>query len=145
MGTAVNGKLTFAAIQNADKTGFVIPSVESATLSASGASDRLPESTGDWSSVSIINAHGKNSHPIVALILVLTYQDLNKISNDKDTAKALVHQVYWEITDGQKPLGPLKLAPLPDQIVELDKRGLSKISFNGEQLYAYDGFVIKPL
>lgn len=145
LGTAVSAKLNYAAIQNADKTGFIIPSLEAATSSASSASGKLPESIGDWSGASIVGAPGRNSYPIVALNLVLTYQDLNKISNDKDTAKALVHQIYWDITDGQKSLGPLKLAPLPDQIVELDKRGLSKINFKGEQLFAYDGFVIKPL
>lgn len=145
LGTAISAKLNYAAIQNADKTGFIIPSLETATSSASNASDKMPESIEDWSSTSIANTSGKNSYPIVALSLVLTYQDLNKISSDKDTAKTLVHQIYWDITDGQKSLGPLKLAPLPDQIVELDKRGLSKINFKGSQLFAYDGFVIKPL
>jgi phosphate transport system substrate-binding protein len=145
LGTAVKGKLTFAAIQNADKTHFAIPSLEGATEAASESANNLPESIEDWSHVSIVNAPGQNSYPIVALSLVLTYQDLNKITIDKDTAKVLVHQVYWDITDGQKSLGSLKLAPLPDQIVELDKRGLSKINFKGTQLFAYDGFVIKPL
>lgn len=145
LGTAINNKLNYAAIQNADKTSFLIPSLESATESASKASDNLPESIGDWSNASIVNAPGKNSYPIVALTLVLTYQDLNKISADQDTAKAVVHQIYWEITDGQRSLGSLRLAPLPDQIVELDKRGLSKVSFKGSQLFAYDGFVVKPL
>lgn len=145
LGTATSAKLNYAAIQNADKTGFIVPSLESATASASNASEKLPESIGDWSSVSIVNSHGKNSYPIVAFSVTLTYQDLNKISPDKDTAKVLVHQIYWEITDGQKSLGSLKLAPLPDQVVELDKRGLSKINFKGSQLFAYDGFVVKPL
>lgn len=145
LGTAVSGKLTFAAIQNADKTNFIIPSLEGATESASKAASNLPEAIGDWSNASIVNTSGKNSYPIVSLIYVLTYQDLNKISVDQDTAKVLVHQIYWDITDGQSILGPLKIAPLPDQIVELDKRGLSKINFKGNQLFAYDGFVIKPL
>lgn len=145
LGTAVHNKLTFAAIQNADKTHFVIPSLEGATESASESSSNLPESIGDWSHVSIVNAPGQNSYPVVSLSSVLTYQDLNKITVDKDTAKVLVHQVYWDITDGQKSLGSLKLAPLPDKIVELDKRGLSNISFKGSQLFAYDGFVIQPL
>jgi hypothetical protein len=64
---------------------------------------------------------------------------------DKDAAKVLVHQIYWEITDGQNSLSKLELAPLPNQIVELDKRGLSNINFKGSQLFAYDGFVVKPL
>ncbi len=143
LGTAVSNKLNSAAIQNADKTSFVIASLEGATASA--ASSNLPESIGDWSKVSIVNAPGNDSYPIVTLVSVLTYQDLNKISIDQSTAKVLIHQIYWEITDGQKLLGPLKLAPLPDQIVELDKRDLSQINFKGIQLFAYDGFVVQPL
>lgn len=142
LGTAVTNKLNYAAIENADKTGFVVPSLEGATQAASSVT--LPEALEDWSNTSIVNAHGRNSYPISSLVLVLTYQDLNKISADQDTAKVLVHQIYWEITDGQKLLGPLKLAPLPDNIVELDKRGLGKINFKGSQIFAYDGFVVKP-
>jgi len=143
LSTAASNKLNSAAIQNADKTSFVIASLEGATASA--ASSNLPESIGDWSKVSIVNAPGNDSYPIVTLVSVLTYQDLNKISADQGTAKVLIHQIYWEITDGQKFLGSLKLAPLPDQIVELDKRDLSQINFKGTQLFAYDGFVVQPL
>lgn len=142
LGTAITNKLNYAAIENADKTSFVIPSLEGSTQAASLAT--LPEALGDWSNTSIVNSHGKNSYPISSLVLVLTYQDLNKISADQDIAKVLVHQIYWDITDGQKLLGPLKLAPLPDNIVELDKRGLGKINFKGSQIFAYDGFVVKP-
>ncbi|MEO9307880.1 MAG: phosphate ABC transporter substrate-binding protein PstS [Nitrososphaera sp.] len=142
LGTAITNKLNYAAIENADKTNFVVPSLEGSTQAASSAT--LPEALGDWSNTSIVNSHGRNSYPISSLVLVLTYQDLNKISADQDTAKALVHQIYWDVTDGQKLLGPLKIAPLPDNIVELDKRGLGKINFKGSQLFAYDGFVVKP-
>lgn len=142
LGTAITNKLSYAAIENADKTGFVVPSLEGATQAASSAT--LPEALGDWSNTTIVNSSGRNSYPISSLVLVLTYQDLNKISADQDTTKVLVHQIYWDITDGQKLLGPLKLAPLPDNIVELDKRGLGKINFKGSQIFAYDGFVVKP-
>jgi phosphate transport system substrate-binding protein len=67
LGTAISNKLNSAAIQNADKTNFVIASFEGATAAASGASSNLPESIGDWSNVSIVNAPGKNSYPIVSL------------------------------------------------------------------------------
>lgn len=146
LGNAIKYKSTYAAIQNADGTNFVIPSLEAATNAASYASTKLPESNGDWSNVTIVNSHGTNSYPIVALNSILTYQELDKVSGiDKDTAKALIHQIYWEVTDGQQSLAKLKLAPLPNQIVESDKRGLSTINFKGEQLFAYDGFVAKPL
>ena len=145
LANAIKYRTTNAAIKNGDGTNFVIPSLEAATSAAQSASNNLPESDGDWSNVSIVNSHGTNSYPIVSLSSTWTYQDLDKIKGmDKDTAKALVHQIYWEITDGQQKLAYLKLAPLPAELQELDKRGLSKIDFKGSQLYAYDGFLIQP-
>lgn len=145
LGNTVKYKTTYAVIENLDGTNFVVPSLETATYAAHSASKYLPESDDDWSNVSIVNSPGTNSYPIVALSSIWTYQQLDKINGiDKDTAKALVHQIYWDVTEGQQGLSSLKLAPLPAELQELDKRGLSKISFKGSQLFAYDGFLIKP-
>lgn len=145
LGNAIKYKATYAAIENADGTNFVIPSLEAATYAAHSASKSLPESDGDWSNASIVNSQGRNSYPIVALNSIWTYKELDKINGiDKDTAKALVHQIYWEITDGQQNTPSLKFAPLPTEIQELGKRGLAKISYKGQQLFAYDGFLIIP-
>jgi len=56
---------------------------------------------------------------------------------DKQKAKDLVHMIYWFVTDGQKRSEKLMYVPLPEAVQEIDKRGLSKIKFNGEQLFDY--------
>jgi len=146
LGTAVKYGQTYAAIQNGDGTGFVVPSLESSTSAANSIASSLPESDSDWSKVSIVNALGANSYPIVGFNYILTHKNLEKFKAlDKDNAKAIVHQVYWDITDGQKNLASLYVASLPDNVAEIGKRGLGEISFKGSQLFAYDGFIIKPL
>ncbi len=145
LGNAIKYKATYAAIENADGTNFVVPSLEAGTYAAHSAYKNLPESNADWSNASIVNSQGINSYPIVALNSIWTYKELDKVNGiDKDTAKALVHQIYWEITDGQQNTPSLKLAPLPTELQELSKRGLAKISYKGQQLFAYDGFLITP-
>jgi phosphate transport system substrate-binding protein len=145
LGNAIKYKETYAAIQNGDGTKFVIPSLEATSAAASASSGKFPEANGDWSKVSIINAPGTNSYPIVGFNYILTYQNLDKIKGlDKNTANTIVDQIYWDVTDGQKYLAPLSLAQLPGNVTELDERGLGDVNFKGSQLYAYDGFVVEP-
>ncbi len=145
LGDAVKYKQTYAAIQNGDGTKFVVPSLEASTYAASAVSQNLPEANKDWSKVSIVNAPGTDSYPIVGFNYILTYHNLDKIKSlDKNTSGTIVDQIYWDVTDGQKYLGPLYLAQLPDNVTEIDKRGLGDIDFKGSQLFAYDGFVVEP-
>lgn len=143
--SAIKYKDTYAAIQNADGDSFVVPSLEASTAAASAVSGKLPEANGNWSKVSIINSPGTNSYPIVGFNYILTYQNLDKIKGvDKNTAGVIVHQIYWDLTDGQKYLAPLYLAQLPENVTELGERGLGDIDFKGSQIFAYDGFVVEP-
>lgn len=145
VGSAIKYKDTYAAIQNADGTSFVVPSLEASTAAVSAISGKLPEANADWSKVSIVNAPGTNSYPIVGFNYILTYQNLDKVKGvDKNTASTIVDQIYWDVTDGQKYLAPLYLAQLPNNVTELDERGLGDVDFKGSQLYAYDGFVVEP-
>ncbi|HSD04882.1 MAG TPA: phosphate ABC transporter substrate-binding protein PstS [Nitrosopumilaceae archaeon] len=137
---AVQSEMTFAFVQNADKTNFVEPSLESTKAAAAASVTKLPKSDGDWSKVSIVNQPGKNSYPISSFTYLLVYQDLGKIKGmDMEHAKALVHLIHWMITDGQEHAPSLLYVPLPDEVRELGKQGLAKIKFEGQQLFAYDG------
>ncbi|HII35763.1 MAG TPA: phosphate ABC transporter substrate-binding protein PstS [Nitrosopumilaceae archaeon] len=136
---AIQSKMSYAFIQNADGTAFVAPSLESVKSAASEASKTLPAADGDWSMVSIVNQPGENSYPISSFTYLLVYKNLDNISTmDKEKAKAIVHLVYWMITDGQQHASLLQYVPLPDEVVEIGKNGLSQIKFEGEQLFAYD-------
>ena len=135
---AIQNKMPYAYIQNADGTAFVEPTLDSTKVAATTLASKLPEADADWSNVSIVNAPGKNAYPISTFSYLLVYKDLDKVKNmDKNKAKAEIHMIYWMITDGQKYASKLTYVPLPDAVQEVDKRGLAKIKFQGEQLFAY--------
>jgi len=137
---ALQSGMSYAFVQNADSTTFVAPSLESIKSAASEASKNLPAADGDWSKVSIVNQRGKNSYPISSFSYILVYKNLdNIVSMDKEKAKAIVHLIYWMITDGQQYAPSLQYVPLPDEVKEIGKKGLSQIKFKGEKLFAYDG------
>jgi phosphate ABC transporter phosphate-binding protein len=136
---AFQNKLTYAYIQNADKTKFVEPTLESVFAAVSTFStDKLPKAEGDWSKVSVTNAPGENSYPLASFTYLLIYENIDQAIKDKDKAKAFVHLIYWMITDGQKFSKPLLYDPLPPAVQELGKQGLARIKFNGEQLWNYE-------
>lgn len=136
---ALQSKMSYAFVQNADGTAFVEPSLESIKSAAAVASKNLPSADGDWSQVSIVNQPGNNSYPISSFSYLLVHKNLDNIASmDKEKAKALVHLLYWMITDGQQHASLLQYVPLPDEVVEIGKNGLSQIKFEGEQLFAYE-------
>lgn len=136
---AFQNKMTYAYLENADKTNFVEPNLNSVFEAAKSFKvEQLPRPEGDWSSVSIVAAPGKNAYPIASFTYLLVYEDIGKVIKDKDKAKALVHLIYWMVTDGQKYSKPLLYVPLPPAVQELDKQGLARIKFSGEQLWKYE-------
>jgi len=127
--------MTFAHVQNGDKTNFIEPTIGTISNAAAGIVSKLPSAKDDWSQVSIVNAPGPNSYPIASFSYLLVYDDLAKVTKSKDEAKTLVHMIYWMITDGQTFSSNLLYAPLPDQVVSLDKKGLSMVKYNGEVIW----------
>lgn len=137
---AFQNGMSYAFVQNGDGTAFVEPSLESIGAAAANAAGKLPAANGDWSKVSIVNQPGKNSYPISSFSYLLVYKDLDVLKNmDKEKAKAMVHLIYWMITDGQKHAPTLLYVPLPAEVQEIGKQGLAQIKYKGEQLFAYGG------
>ena len=133
--------MTFAYVQNGDKNKFIEPTIDSIAASAAGIVNRLPAADADWSAVSIVNAPGSNSYPIASFTYLLVYEDLKEVSKNKEEAKAIIHMIHWMITDGQEFSRSLLYSPLPDKVVELGKKGLSRVTYNGEVLWKYNGNV----
>lgn len=131
--------MTFAHVQNGDKNKFIEPTIDSIAASAAGIVNRLPAAEVDWSTVSAVNAPGPNSYPITSFSYLLVYEDLKQTSKNKEEAKAMLHMIHWMITDGQEFSRSLLYAPLPDKVVELGKKGLSRVTYDGDVLWKYDG------
>ncbi len=131
--------MSYASIQNADKTAFIEPTLDSISAASSGVADSLPAAEDSWVNVSLVNAPGADSYPIASFTYLLVYDDLKPVTKNKEQAKAVIHMIHWMITDGQEFSPSLLYVPLSDKVVELGKQGLSKVTYDGEVLWNYDG------
>ncbi|MDG7050526.1 MAG: phosphate ABC transporter substrate-binding protein PstS [Nitrososphaerota archaeon] len=135
---AFQNGMTYAYVQNADKTAFIEPTLETIAAAAAGAAPKLPKAEGNWEPVSISNAPGANSYPIASFTYLLVYEDLSKVAKDKDQAQAIVHLIHWMITEGQKFSSDLLYVPLSEPVKEIGKQGLARVNYNGEKLWNYE-------
>jgi phosphate transport system substrate-binding protein len=135
---AFQNKMTYAHLQNGDKTKFLEPNFDTVYEAAKTYPiEKIPRPEADWSKVSMVIAPGENSYPIASFTYLLVYENIEQVVKDKNEAKALVHLIHWMVTDGQKFSKPLLYVPLPPSIQDLDKQGLARIKFNGEQVWNY--------
>jgi phosphate transport system substrate-binding protein len=131
--------MTFAHVQNGDRSKFVEPSIATITAATAGIANKLPAGDADWSAVSAVNAPGPDSYPISSFSYLLVYKDLHETSKNKEEAKAMLHMIHWMLTDGQAFAPTLLYSPLPENVVELGKKSLSQVTYNGEILWKYEG------
>ena len=130
--------MSYASVQNAEKSAFVEPSLDSISAASSGVANTLPVAEDSWVGVSLVNAPGSDSYPIASFTYLLVYDDLKSVTNNKEQAKAVIHLIYWMITDGQEFSSSLLYVPLADKVTELGKQGLSKVTYDGESLWNYE-------
>jgi len=110
---ALQNNITFGLVKNA--TGnFVKASLESTTAAASGA--KVPS---DFR-VSITNANGKDAYPISSF----TYLLVPTQWNDQSKKTAMVSFLEWMLNSGEQQVKDLNYAPLPKQVVEMEKARL---------------------
>jgi phosphate transport system substrate-binding protein len=134
--TSSGVSMTYAYMQNHDKTAFLDATVDATLAAAQGSLTSLPESDGVWSTISINNAPGAKAYPIATFTYLLVNENLNEIKGmDMQKAKDLVHMLYWFVTTGQQSSVKLLYVPLPDGAVQIDERGLHKIMFNGQPVW----------
>ncbi|MDE1811992.1 MAG: phosphate ABC transporter substrate-binding protein PstS [Thaumarchaeota archaeon] len=130
--------MTYAYIQNHDKTAFLDANLTTTAAAASGAISSLPAADGVWSNVSINDAPGPNAYPIATFTYLLVNPNLEQLKGmTQQKAQDLVHMLYWFVTDGQQYAPKLLYVPLPSAIQDIDEKGISEIKFNGQQLWSY--------
>jgi phosphate transport system substrate-binding protein len=122
----MQNKMTAAALRNKEGN-FVLPTLESTSAAAAGASKTMP----DDFRLTLVDAPGKGSYGICGLTWLLVYK------NQKDEAKgrALVAFLKWAIRDGQKMNAPLLYAPIPAPVVEKVDKAIRQINYRGKSLY----------
>ena len=133
--------MSYAFVQNADKSGFIEPTLDTISAASSGVADSLPSADESWSEVSIVNAPGSDSYPLASFTYLLVYNDLKSVTDNKEQAKVVIHMIHWMITDGQDFAPSLLYVPLADKVIEIGKNGLSQVTFDGESLWDYEPVV----
>ena len=115
---AVQQKLPFADVKDA-AGDFVKPSVDSTTAAVAGQTDALKKDV----RTSIVNSPAKGAYPICGFTYVL----VSKGMKDAAKAKALVDFLNWTQTDGQTMISDLQYAPLPKDLVDMNKTSLDQV------------------
>ncbi len=131
--------MSYASVQNADGTAFIEPTLESISAASSGVADVLPSAQDTWVDVSLVNAPGQDSYPLASFTYLLLYDDLKLVTESREQAEAVVHLIYWMITDGQDYSSSLLYVPLADNVSEIGKQGLSMVTYDGDSLWDYEG------
>ena len=115
---AEKNNLPYAALKN--KAGyFVEPTFDAVSAAAAGFIKNMPADL----RVEITNADGKDSYPIAGFTWLLIYKNMK----DKAKARAVVKFLKWAVTDGEKYAKELYYAPLPKEVVKLDKKKIEQI------------------
>ena len=129
--------MSYAFVENGDKSDFIEPTLDSISAASSGVADSLPAAEDSWVGVSLVNAPGSDSYPLASFTYLLVYDDLKPVTSGKDQAKAVIHLIHWMITDGQEFSSSLLYVPLAEKVTELGKQGLAKVTYDGEVLWDY--------
>lgn len=124
---AAQNHLTYAVLKN--RSGqWIAPSLSTTTAAAAGGAQQMAASNDVR--VSIANAPGSGTYPIVGFTFLLIPQQ----QTDEVKGKALAEFVWWAIHDGEKAAPQLLYAPLPAPVVAIDERILRTVSFQGKAL-----------
>lgn len=127
--------MTTAAIQNGDKTGFVMPTLDSASAASGGAAPTLPKAHESWRGVDLLAAPGENSYPITSFSYLIVHPDLDGSVRDYTHAKEVANLIAWIITDGQQYNADLLYVPISAPVQNIGLEGLSKITYQGQPVY----------
>lgn len=117
---AEKNRLAYAALKN--KAGkFILPSLETTTAAIAAKSSTIPA---DFR-VSMVNADGENSYPIIGFTWVMIY----KKQTNPGKGKKVVDFLKWAVHDGQQYTKDLLYAPLPQELVEKIDQSLAQVSY----------------
>jgi len=131
---AIQNKMAYVFLQNKDGN-FIEPTLESTSAAVTSVAPSLPKGDASWSNVSLLNAPGANSYPIVSFSYILVYKELSALpAMNKDKAQTLVDFLWWAVHDGQSYAPSLEYVPLPESVVLLNEETIRSITFNSQAL-----------
>lgn len=133
---ALTNNMPVAYVLNHDGNTYVQPSLQNSTYAVTNSTNTLPAGSDSWTSVTLSNAPGAFSYPIVTFTYLLVYKELNVVPDlNQNSATALVNYLWWVVHDGQSLSKGLYYVPLPQSVVTVDEATLRSITYNGVVLH----------
>ena len=134
---AVNNKLATAGVLNS--AGHYIQPTIAATQSAINdlAGQAIPSPTGNWSSVSWVNAPGAGDYPLATLSYFVVFMDPhNGFTSSVTNAQVLIQWLHYVLTTGQSQSAAVDYANPPENVITQDLNALGTIVYNGQTIPA---------
>gem|GEM_PF-729165 len=101
--------LKFAAVQNKDKTGYVLAEPEKMTAAGASILGHIPDDL----IFDLANKPGKDSYPISGVIYAVCFQH-----QPADSRQRVVDFLQWSTHDAQPEIAKMTFAPLPPELVK---------------------------
>ena len=98
---------------------FVLPTLDSVKAAAAAVATDMPH---DFR-VSITDSSGQDAYPISSFTWLLVPTRFA----DADKGKAMKSFLVWILDDGQKLAPPLLYAPLPAQVINLERDAIASV------------------
>lgn len=105
---ALNNKIPVFAMQNADKSAFVLPKPENVTAAAKNLTGEVLDS----GAFTLTNRPGKEAYPICGIEWAVCYQQ-----EPAAQKKRIADFLHWAIHEGQAFTKDMHYAPLPEELV----------------------------
>lgn len=134
---ALSNPIQYSDVENADSNNFVRPSLTNVTYAVQNATSAvtLPYGNQSWASVSLLNAKGRDSYPIVSFSYLIVYKELNILPGmTLDKAKALVDFLWFAVHSGQNLAASLAYVPLSPGVIAIDEFSIESMTFDGQTL-----------
>jgi len=129
--------MTYATVLNGDQNSYVLPSLTTSTYAVNNSTASLPTGDGDWSKVTLLNAHGGSSYPIVSFTYILVFKELSVVPGmTQAKAQALVNYLWYVVHNGQDQATKLSFVALPVPVRTIDETTIRMITYNSVALHS---------
>ncbi len=134
---AINNKLATAGVLNS--AGHYIQPTVAATQSAINdlASQPIPGPTGNWTTVSWVNAPGASDYPLATLSYFVVFQDPHVgFTASVTDAQVLIQWLHYVLTTGQSQSASVDYTNPPANIIAQDLNALNTMVYDGAPIPA---------
>jgi phosphate transport system substrate-binding protein len=133
---ALTNSVSFGAVQN-PSGNYIVANITNIASAIADSHVVLPNGTGDWYNVSVLNAPGAHDYPIATFTYVFVYTDVGVAYGSSYTltkAEALVDWLTWMITVGQGYAAQYYYVPLGPAVVSADMTTIDSLTYNGASI-----------